>query len=96
MRHDEQVRVIKELCAHLDGDTNVDAAGTVVGGVVASGAGTTGAASTTSTTVTAGVVGVDEQAAASTSRTQVTAVGKVFMEVTVPYPQLRAWSFSCC
>lgn len=27
MRHDEQVRVIKELCAHLDGDTNVDAGG---------------------------------------------------------------------
>lgn len=27
MRHDEQVRVIKEMCAHLDGDTNVDAGG---------------------------------------------------------------------
>ncbi len=27
MRHDEQVRLIKQLCAHLDGDTNVDAGG---------------------------------------------------------------------
>ena len=27
MHHDEQVRLIKQLCAHLDGDTNVDAGG---------------------------------------------------------------------
>ncbi len=27
MRHDEQVRLIKQLCAHLDGGTNVDAGG---------------------------------------------------------------------
>jgi phenylpropionate dioxygenase-like ring-hydroxylating dioxygenase large terminal subunit len=27
MRHDEQVRLIKQLCVHLDGDTNVDAGG---------------------------------------------------------------------
>ena len=27
MRHDEQVRLIKQMCAHLDGDTNVDAGG---------------------------------------------------------------------
>ena len=27
MRHNEQVRLIKQLCAHLDGDTNVDAGG---------------------------------------------------------------------
>jgi phenylpropionate dioxygenase-like ring-hydroxylating dioxygenase large terminal subunit len=27
MRHDEQVRLIKQLCTHLDGDTNVDAGG---------------------------------------------------------------------
>jgi hypothetical protein len=27
MRHDEQVRLIKQMCAHIDGDTNVDAGG---------------------------------------------------------------------
>lgn len=27
MRHDEQVRLIKQLLAHLDSDTNVDAGG---------------------------------------------------------------------
>jgi len=27
MRHDEQVRLIRQLCAHLDGGTNVDAGG---------------------------------------------------------------------
>jgi hypothetical protein len=27
MRHDEEVRLIRQLCAHLDGGTNVDAGG---------------------------------------------------------------------
>lgn len=27
MKHDEQVRLIKQMCAHLDGDTNADAGG---------------------------------------------------------------------
>ena len=27
MRHDEQIRLIKQLCAHLDAGTTVDAGG---------------------------------------------------------------------